>query len=219
MKKLISISFLCVFVFALGCSGLKKTPRKSIFTFNYENQTYEIVSLNTASGEGTNILSLVGNGNAPLTAQDINQDGIIDVVLNGWTHIEEANKVYAAGIEAAQRAGNYQELQPSRTFEWKNELYTLVITTYYYSEAELNNLFTIRFHDTQPEAIFIDYNADGALDAAQKGETTLERAQNLYEATLLKGIDEGRITKTDLSYIVLKKPILAKAQISPYSFE
>ena len=210
MKRVSGIIAAVVAIAIMGCASSNQTARKSVFTFNYENQTYEIISVNTPSGEGTNILSLVGSDET-ISARDMNQDGFLDVVIRGDLELDDLNEIYATGINIARMSGNYQEREALRKFEWKNESYTLTISTYLYSENEINNQFTILFTDNGKEAMFTDRMGDGTLDSVEKGLVELQRAQQLYEMTLLKGIDEGRIEKKEFCYQVLPKYPVSKS--------
>lgn len=204
MKPLAYI-LLMLAVVVIGCTSTKQTTSKSVFTFNYSNSTYEIVSINTPSGEGINILSQLGEEGKRFTAHDINQDGVLDIVIKGSSEITGANLIYAAGIDAAKNSGNYLERNFNRSFKWENELYTLTISSYFLSESELYNLFTITMSTDSSESMFQDFNADGILDTTDKGTFPIDRAQPLYEATLLKGIDEGRINKNEFNYFVKER--------------
>ena len=218
MKKLKELSIVGVLVALMGCATTNQSAKKSVFTFNYENQTYEIISLNTQSGEGTNILTLVG-GNERISARDLNQDGVLDVVIQGNTHIDVLNSIYLAGIDIARSSGNYSERQALRQFEWEQESYTLIISTYFYNQNEVNNQFIIVFSETGQEAMFTDLMADGTLDEWDKGNVEITRAQKLYEMTLLKGIDEGRIQKNENFYeVLLRNQMNASTQKEQVSF-
>lgn len=218
MKKLKELSIVFVVVALMGCASTNQTAKKSVFTFNYENQTYEIVSLNTQSGEGTNILTQV-SGTEKISARDLNQDGILDVIIKGNTSIDVLNSIYLAGIDIARSSGNYSERQALRQFEWEQESYTLIISTYFYNQNEVNNQFVIVFSETGQEAMFTDRMADGTLDEWDKGNVEISRAQKLYEMTLLKGIDEGRIQKNENFYeVLLRNQISASAKKEQVSF-
>lgn len=218
MKKLNELSIVFLVVVLMGCVSTNQTAKKSVFTFNYEDQTYEIVSVNTESGEGINILTLI-SGSEKVSARDLNQDGVLDIIIRGNTSIDELNTVYLAGIDIARSSGNYSERQALRQFEWEQESYTLIISTYFYNQNEVNNQFIIVFSETGQEAIFTDLMADGTLDEWDKGNIEITRAQKLYEMTLLKGIDEGRIQKNENFYeVLLRNQMSASSKKEQVSF-
>jgi hypothetical protein len=82
MKNLAYILVTLLVFLNLGCATTQETSRKSVFSFNFNEMPYEIVSLNTSSGEGTNILYELVDNTSDIIARDINQDGTIDVVVN-----------------------------------------------------------------------------------------------------------------------------------------
>ncbi|MGB0346894.1 MAG: hypothetical protein ACPGGA_05370, partial [Balneolaceae bacterium] len=83
MKKIAYIFALIIALLSLGCATTQETSRKSVFSFSYNQMPYEIVSLNTSTGEGTNILYELVDNTSDIIARDINQDGTIDVVIRG----------------------------------------------------------------------------------------------------------------------------------------
>ena len=103
IKNLAYISVIITVALNLGCATTQETTRRSVFSFNYNDLSYEIVSLNTSSGEGTNIHYELIDSSADLLARDINQDGTIDVVVRGSLTLEESDEIYKAGIETAKQ--------------------------------------------------------------------------------------------------------------------
>lgn len=205
MKNISYIAFIFAVMFSFGCATTQETPQKSVFSFTYNEQRFEIVSLNTSSGEGTNIISELSADDDKSIARDINQDGTVDIVIRGKFTLEEFDAIYKAGIKAAQQSGNYKERASLRRFEWNREQYTLVITTYYVDSDELNNVFFVLFKADQSEHLYSDLFSNGTLDNQEKGLINIERAQQLYEMTLLKGMDDDRIVFEDGRYIVAPK--------------
>lgn len=202
MKNIIYIALILTVGLTLSCATTQETSRKSVFSFNYNEHSYEIVSLNTTSGEGTNVLYELVYNTSDILARDINQDGTIDVVVQGSLSIEECDEIYKAGINNAKMSGNYQERTPARQYEWSLEEYTLVISTYIPNAEYINNVFLIRFNTDKTEHIFTDIFGNGVLNSVEKGHIQLERAQQLYEMTLLKGLDEKRMLFDDGTYMV-----------------
>ncbi len=206
MKKLIYITLIVATALNINCASTKDTSRKSVFTFSYKQQQFEIVSLSTVSGEGTNIIKALNEDNSSeQIARDLNQDGTIDLVIKGSLSLEEFDYIYKTGIRIAQLSGKYTEREPLRRFEWQHEQYNLVVSTYLDSIDEIKNVFYIQLQADMTEHIYTDFFSNGKLDALEKGTINTERAQQLYEMTLLKGLDENRITFESERYIVKDK--------------
>jgi len=207
LKKVAYIVLIFAVSLNFGCAIQQYAPQKSVFSFNFEQTRYEIVSLNTSSGEGTNLISELTESDIKNVARDINQDGTIDIVIKGSLSIEEFDVIYKAGIESARKTGNYQERISLRRFEWTFEQFELRVTTYFVSEDDVNNVFFILSNTDRTEHLFTDRFADGKLDNTDKGSINFVRAQQLYEMTLIMGLAEKRISFDDIKYIVLEKPI------------
>ena len=202
MKNLAYITVILVVFLNLGCAATQEVSRKSVFSFSYNELSYEIVSLNTSTGEGTNILYELVDNSADILARDINQDGTIDIVVRGTLTLEECDEIYKAGIQTAKLSGNYQERTPSRRYEWTLEEYSLTVSTYVPNSDHINNVFLIKLNNNQTEHIYTDIFGDGVLNSREKGVIGIERAQQLYEMTLLKGLDENRVVFDDGTYMV-----------------
>lgn len=202
MKKIAYIAVILTVALNLSCATTQETSRKSVFSFSYDEHSYEIVSLNTKTGEGTNVLYELVDNTSDILARDINQDGTIDIVIKGSLTLEECDEIYKAGINTAKQSGNYQERTPARQYQWVLEEYTLVISTYTTNIDHINNVFLVRFNNDQAEHMYTDIFGDGVLNSTDKGYIQIERAQQLYEMTLLKGLDEKRMLFEDGTYKV-----------------
>ena len=78
MKTPHSLLFVLL-VYLTACGTTKEQVKKNMFSFSYEGNDCKITSVNTASGEGSNYLSIMDeNKKEILTATDLNQDGTID---------------------------------------------------------------------------------------------------------------------------------------------
>ncbi len=202
MKKLAYISIILITFLNFNCATTQETSRKSVFSFSYNELPYQVVSLNTSTGEGTNILYELVDSESDLIARDINQDGTIDVVVRGSMTLEECDEIYKAGIQTAKQSGNYRERTPSRKYEWDLAEYTLSVSTYIPNIDHINNVFLIRLNADETEHIYTDIFGDGVLNSTEKGLIGIERAQQLYEMTLLRGLDEKKMIFENGTYYV-----------------
>lgn len=187
----------------MACSSPKEYASKNSFTFTFDGQTYQIISINTPTGEGTNyLMSVSEESKTTLNASDLNQDGVLDVLLNEDLTIEKANEIYFSGINQAKESGNFKERDVLRTYEVSRGDTLFSIRTYEVSEQDISNLFTVTKLLTYDESIFLDRDANGTLDSKEKGSVQLERAQFFYHSILQEGIIERRISVKDGIYRV-----------------
>lgn len=171
--------------------------------FSVQESVYKITSLNTPSGEGSNILASVNDSDyGNWTAKDLDQDGTLDVILKGSASLDFANEVYWTGIEQAKNNGQYKSRYALRSYELITEESILTIRSYIAADSNPTNMFIIFNKLTNAETILVDTNADGILNRTEKGILEIESAQKLYTETLEKGILDNRITLINEVYLV-----------------
>lgn len=202
-----SISFLSVLTLTLlvftSCASLSPGTTRNVFSFSYEEQEYQIISLTTTTGEGTNYLVLSDSSETELlNCKDADQNGTIDQVLSGRISMEEANMIYQAGISFAQEKGNYRERIPERTFQLDYPGYSFEVRSYQVSNTNVSNLFIVRIDSIGLESILTDIQADGKLDQIEKGTGQTSEYQSYYTATLGIGIKEKKIVYRNGIYLV-----------------
>ncbi len=188
-----------------GCSTTRSDISRSIFTFSYQGDTYEIISLVIPAKGGSNFLLLRQDEQVLLRAKDQDQDGTLDTLLIGDMSLESANHIYAFGIAEAQARGKYKERVHTRRFTLARSGYTYIIQTYLLGSGGSYNTFTLIEAITGAETVAVDADADGVLDEVDHGEKDLETSQNAYAMVLKEGLREGRIVLKDGSYLVLPK--------------
>ncbi len=206
-----SILFLTLFIVS-SCATQKEIARKSIYSFNFEGEQFQITSINTDSGEGFNFLSQIDNsGKTEFKARDFNQDGTLDIVLKGNLTLTKANEIYLAGINFARAEGNYKETTSLRTFEFSKAENLYTIKTYILDEDNASNLFSIYNHLTGELSLFSDSNANGVLNTREKGNMSIEDANRLYKEIIEEGILSKRMVKKETTYIVIESSNLQTA--------
>ncbi|MEQ9263975.1 MAG: hypothetical protein RLN81_02050 [Balneolaceae bacterium] len=187
----------------LACSTTKQKVKRSTFVFSVQESVYKITSLNTPSGEGSNILASVNDSDhGNWAAKDLDQDGTLDVILKGSASLDFANEVYWTGIEQAKNNGQYKSRYALRSYELITEESILTIRSYIAADSNPTNMFIIFNKLTNAETILVDTNADGILNRTEKGILEIESAQKLYTETLEKGILDNRITLINEVYLV-----------------
>lgn len=175
-----------------NCASSKQEFESSLFTFTIEGHSYQIVSLNSKSGEGLNILKSGATEKESIYARDINQDGNLDVVLYGDQSLEALNMVYQKGIEIASSNGMLEERLQTRVFDYETITHIYQITGMYI-EGYTYNIFTMIDKATSIQRSFTDFMADGTIDQDEISTEDLSFIQQHYQIALFQGIAEDRI--------------------------
>ncbi|MGN8224842.1 hypothetical protein [Gracilimonas sp. BCB1] len=190
----------------LGCSSSKDLPIRTDFSFEFDRQTYHIISISAPDGEGYNYLIQYEGNESVLRSMDTNQDGILDLVQYGEISLNEANKIYTYGIQQAIAQQKFKARKDKRIFTHTetNLKYTLE-TIGFYSDL-LYNRFEIANIITGENELFFDMDADGKLDKIEQSDRTLEDARELYQKVIQIGISKNLIEFRFDKYIVLIAP-------------
>ena len=195
------VQLLCIASILAGCAGGNQYKR-SLFTFAFEGETYEIICTKTGAGDGYNVLVKREGEQVVYNARDEDQDGTLDTVRIGNITLETANKIYRAGIAQAKLKGQYSEQIPSQLYTLTDAQYNYLLETIYLNYGKVNNRLTIVDIVRQTEAKVLDNNADGALDVIETGDLSYDEYQAVYKMILEYGSKEGRIYRSNQQYLV-----------------
>lgn len=180
-------------LFSLSCSSTRDLAQKGLFTFEFKNEEYQIISITAPSGEGLNSLIKLGDNRHEFKAIDQDQDGIIDIIQYGSVSLEEANFIYTFGIKEAISHDKLRGKEQVRIFDYTEEPFRYTIQTYGLYSDVFYNRFTILNSQNNTEELFLDMNADGVLDQAEASDRPFEEVQPLYQRALDEGIRQKRI--------------------------
>ncbi|WP_141691560.1 hypothetical protein [Rhodohalobacter halophilus] len=197
MTHLKLFSLLFGLTLLVGCASSEPRSESSKFEFEYEGTTYEIVGLISPDGESLNDLVLRDGREIIFWARDNNQDGEMDRVMRGDISLEEANRIYQAGIQIAERQGKYQQQRHPRTFEFADDEYIYILVSVIGEDNNSYNIFVTINIETDSETELRDSNMDGRLNENQAANEEYIQWQSLYEMVLERGIDENRIDLTE----------------------
>jgi len=200
---------LLALLYMAGCASVRHQPTTNVFSFEYENSTYEIIGITSEEGESVNFLVQSKNDSNIFRVIDYDQDGILDRVITGSIDLEEANKIYQEGIRQAVEQDRFRELEIYREYLITHEEYRLVIQSFSEGKDGYQNRFFIYEPDWIVVGIFWDDEADGTLSRIERGEMNLEYAQQLYDLILERAAEENRIDERfeDQFIITKDKPI------------
>lgn len=190
-------------VLLLPACGGTSTVGRSVFHFDSDGETYEVVSLSLASGEGVNYLLHRDGDRVVLRARDEDQDGHIDQVLIGSLNLREADSLYGVGIAEAKRRGQYASREPARAYVVTLPEGIFCIRSILLDPGRWYNAFTVSNVDGSDEVFLLDTNADGVLDDTELDPVTMQRLQKQYRSILDEGLLQGRIERSTSGYLVL----------------
>lgn len=198
------LPFVLLFALLAGCRNTLDLGEGTIFRFEFEGEQYEIIGYNQIEGreEGVNDLVLREGRTVRLWARDNTQDGFIDRILEGSISLEEANRIYLAGIQTAMERGNYRERPFERRFELLAGFFAFDIISLLVEEQDTYNLFVIRDIKTQEIVSIRDFGRDGILDDPLIDDDDRAFWQPFYTRTLQQGLELGRISHTENRWLV-----------------
>lgn len=190
----------------LGCSSSKYLPTRTDFTFEFDQQSYLIISISAPTGEGYNYLIRYEGEESVLRSMDTNQDGILDLVQYGELTLNEANKIYTYGIQQAIAQQKFKARKDKRIFNHTEENLKYTLETIGFYSDLLYNRFEITNIITGENELFFDMDADGKLDKIEQSDRTLEDARELYRKIIQVGMSKNMIEIRFEKYIVLVAP-------------
>lgn len=181
----------------MACSTVKPAG-SSRFSFAVDGRSYEIISIRDAEGGGANLLIHRDNKLAVFRAMDSNRDGIIDFIQSGNISLENANRIYSAGLDIAREQGFYKPLYIDRVFRHTINQTRYEIRTYGNNAQTWFNTFRIGTEDR----IWQDYDADGTLDHINNLPVPAH-IQKLYSRILQIAEKEKRLTRSGRYLIII----------------
>lgn len=185
-----------------ACSSSRPAGR-SVFHFQVDSTTYEVISLSLASGEGVNYLLRREGDEVVFRARDDDQDGRIDQVLIGDESLRTADSLYSLGIEEAKRRGQFAKREASRVFVVSREDGVYSIRSVMLGPSNWYNAFTVSDPAGSQEVFLLDSDADGVLDPTELGDASMRHWQSRYREMLEEGIRSMRVERTLSGYVVL----------------
>lgn len=216
LSSKISIAILSL-VLLMGCSLFKSQPKGTIFTFDYEGKTYEIVGYNEQDGESANFLIHRQNDAAIFRAIDQNQTGVLNKVITGSISLEEANSIYHAGIEIAREEEQFREKERERLFETEIEEFRAIVESYLGNGKPPQNRVLIYDLNRRLLGIYWDDNSNGIVDRMEYGELEIEAAQTLYETALERAKTQEKLDNTEPGKFIISKISSDDKDVSPIS--
>lgn len=207
MKSSAQILIILLSLFlVVGCSMFRTQPTGTLFVFDYEGETYEIAGYGTLEGESANFLVYRDGEDIIFRVMDRNRTGVLDRVVSGSVSIEEANRIYRAGIQIAMMEDQFKSIDLERTYEIKSDDYRLVVESYPKHEGLFQNRFIIYDLNWSIIGIYWDEESNGKIDSVISGEMDMEKVQELYTVILQRAEKKGKLQQSDDNkFIIVKK--------------
>jgi len=153
---------------------------------------------------GYNQLVLRDEGRVVFMGLDRDQNGSLDEVVVGTIPLEEAIRIYSRGLLIGIREGMVRNTTWQNDFSVIIDRRTCVVTTFVLAAGEMYNKLTVLNTDIGlEEAVVVDLGADGSLDLVERGERGRAYYQSLYLLVLERGLDAGRINRSEGTYLII----------------
>lgn len=220
MQKLITIISLALLALSIaGCSLFKSQPTGTVFTFDYEGKTYQIVGYDEPDGESANFLVLREGDTVELRVIDRGQTGFLNEVLTGSIDIAEANRIYQAGINIAMEKELFREKERNRLFETEIDEHRTTVESYLSSDNSPRNRLSVYDLNWSLLGVYWDDGSNGIIDSVDFGDLDIENAQNLYKTALERAEKQGRLEDSDSETYIISRKNTRNPDNMPYSGE
>lgn len=206
-KQFRYIAFLFTLIVA-GCSTTKDAVKSSIFSFDLDGESYQIIGYTSNWGESANILLQLKDNSPVFRAIDYDRNGRIDVIVYGDKTIEEANFAYRSGIQMALKKNLVKQEKSKGEFEYKSDDFIFVVETFREDDDYINRFF-IYYKNWNTAGMYRDIESNGILDRAEKGGIPMEEAQVYYEMVLEKAAEKNRLEKRDDERFIIQRRSMA----------
>ena len=191
---------ICISVFTSCCE--KPVQGSVFFNFTYEGENYRLRSVSIENNAST-YNELIGK---KFVANDYDQDGIIDKILQGDISITNAQKIYEYAISILTEQNKLHSVNPMyHSYIFNNTKYNYEIKSFQPNNIEPFNQFRIVEKEGDISSGFImgiDQKADGTIDTVVVGNMPLEEIQSLYSNVVENGLQNSEMIKSGNKIIV-----------------
>ena len=182
----------------ISCTTQKPMVKASKYKYIYNGEKYQIWSVL----ELENDLKQNRLISEAFSATDIDQDGIIDIITSGISTLENAQKIYSAGINIATIEKKVSHRIPEiSTYLHENTIYTYEIKSFRPFRSQPFNEFKVT--DKRPILIPEVYILIDQQDDVVKGMVTPDKFQAKYTDAINEGLEKQKLTKVDDMILVI----------------
>ena len=141
MKRMVSlITVIGLIVIITGCSATRQNIAVSRYTFNFEGKMYVIESMTPDKTEGYNVLLHKVDEKMVMRAIDKEQDGRLDSIMKGTISLDDADRIYNAGIAMGRAKGQVKKRDFTRVYRTSDLMNDYVLKTYILTIGEEYNM-------------------------------------------------------------------------------
>jgi len=150
------------------------------------------------------MLTRTDGDKADMKAIDREQDGRIDEVTVGRISIEEATRIYQAGLFEGERLGHVKKRNLSREYRGSDSSHEYILTTYLLARGEsYNQLILFSRQNFRMKSVLVDLGMDGKIDRVEEGSLTISEYQRLYRRVLERAEQDKKVVLTNGCYLVV----------------
>lgn len=193
-----------ILLLVCGCSTFKPVIRVGGYTFDLEGREYRIESVTPNYMEGYNMLTRLDGEKVDMKAIDREQDGRIDEVTIGRITLEEATRIYQAGLFEGERLGHVKKRNLSREYRGSDSSHEYILTTFLLAHGEsYNQLILFSRQNFRMKSELVDLGMDGKIDRIEEGSLAISEYQLLYRRVLERAMQEKKVVFTNGCYLVV----------------
>lgn len=187
-----------------GCASTRPGISAGGYSFEFGDSTYRIESMTPRARIGYNTLVLREGERSVVLGIDKDQNGSLDEVVQKGMALEEAQRIYTAGILEGEKQGLVRSRTPTKDFTIVINDKTCILSTYILTHGEIYNRLTILSSATGgKESVLLDAGSDGRLDKIEKGDGNMEDYQTLYDKVIERGLTYGKVERSEGRYVVI----------------
>ena len=186
----------------IACKTSQPVIRLGGYSFEFEGKNYRIESVTPNYVEGYNIITRRDGDILLFRAIDKEQDGILDELTVGDMSLEQAQKIYQAGILEGEERGYIRKRTFAREYRTSIGGDRFILATYILILGDIYNKLFYYEIMRGVEVEILDLQADGIIDRVENGNKDLGIYQTIYREIIDRGLRYGHVQLTNGQYIV-----------------
>ncbi|MBN2029107.1 hypothetical protein JW824_02585 [bacterium] len=186
----------------IACKTSHPVIRLGGYSFEFEGKHYHIESVTPNYVEGYNIITRRDGDILLFRAVDKEQDGILDELTVGNMSLEQAQKIYQAGILEGEERGYIRKRTFAREYRTSIGGDRFILATYILALGDIYNKLFYYEIMRGVEVEILDLQADGIIDRVENGNKDLGVYQTIYRDIIDRGLRYGHVQLINGQYIV-----------------
>lgn len=191
-------------ILLITCKTRGPEVRLGGYSFEYEGENYNIESVTPNYVEGYNIITRRDGETLVFKAIDKEQDGALDELTIGNITLDQAQKIYHAGILEGEKRGYIKKRTFAREYKTNIGGDRFILATYILALGDTYNKLFYYAIMQRNEVEMVDLQADGIVDRIENGNRELEYYQTIYREIIDRGLRYGHVQLINGQYIVVR---------------